>query len=67
MDLSNTSLVKQAGSATPGSVQNEVQLTVLKKAMKLQEQGIMELLNAVPPSPPLASSGSLGTRLNTYA
>ncbi|MEJ6006764.1 YjfB family protein [Paucibacter sp. AS339] len=67
MDLSNTALVNNAGSAKSGSVQAEAQFTVLKKALHLQEQGVMDLLNAVPPSPPLASSGPLGTRLNTYA
>jgi len=67
MDLANTALVNNAGAAPMGSVQAEAQISVLKKAMHLQAQGVMELLNAVPPNPPLASSGSLGTRLNTYA
>ncbi len=67
MDLSNTALVNNAGSATPGSVQGAAQITVLKKALDLQEQAVTALINAVPPSPPLATSGPLGTRLNTYA
>lgn len=53
-----------------GSVQQAVQIGVLKKANDLQGQAAMQLLQSVP-SPtgnqPLASSGQLGTRLNTYA
>ncbi len=67
MDLANTALVNNAGSATPGSVQSSAQMMVLKKAINLQAQGVMELLNKLPPQPALASSGHLGTQLNTYA
>ncbi|MCV2354859.1 putative motility protein [Paucibacter sp. B2R-40] len=67
MDLSNTALVNNAGSASPGSVQSSAQMMVLKKAINLQGQGVMDLLNSVPPQPALATSGNLGTRLNAYA
>ncbi len=67
MDLANTALVSNAGSATPGSVQSSAQMMVLKKAINLQAQGVMELLGSLPPQPALASSGPLGTRLNAYA
>lgn len=67
MDLSNTALVNNAGSSPAGSVQASAQLYVLRKAMDLQSQGAMELLNSVPPPPALATSGSLGTKLNVYA
>lgn len=70
MDLTNTTLVSNAGSASPGSVQNAAQMMVLKKAIHLQAQGVMELLGSLPPQPQqpaLASSGPLGTRLNAYA
>ncbi|MDC8771054.1 putative motility protein [Roseateles albus] len=70
MDLANTALVNNAGSASPGSVQGSAQMMVLKKAINLQAQGVMDLLGSLPPTPAqpaLATSGSLGTRLNTYA
>lgn len=67
MDLANTALVTNAGSASPGSVQGAAQMMVLKKAIHLQAQGVLELLGSLPPQPALASSGHLGTRLNAYA
>ena len=67
MDLANTALVNNAGSASPGSVQSSAQMMVLKKAIHLQAEGVKDLLNALPAQPQLASSGHLGTRLNAYA
>jgi hypothetical protein len=70
MNLANTALVNNAGSASPGSVQSSAQMMVLKKAINLQGQGVLELLGSLPPQPQqpaLASSGPLGTRLNAYA
>ncbi|MCV2369413.1 putative motility protein [Roseateles oligotrophus] len=67
MELANTALVNNAGSASPGSVESAAQMMVLKKAINLQTQGVMDLLGSLPPQPALASSGHLGTQLNTYA
>ena len=67
MDLANTALVNDAGTGSPGTVQNSAQMMVLKKAINLQAQGVMELLGSLPPQPALASSGHLGTKLNAYA
>ncbi|MDC8784372.1 putative motility protein [Roseateles koreensis] len=69
MDLSSTALVNNASAAQPGTTQAAAQLLVLRKAMDLQSQGAKELLDALPTpaAPALASSGSLGTRLNLYA
>ncbi|MCV2359079.1 putative motility protein [Paucibacter sp. TC2R-5] len=69
MDLANTALVNNVGSSG-SSVQSSAQMMVLKKAINLQAQGVMDLLGSLPPTPTqpaLATSGSLGTRLNTYA
>lgn len=67
MELANTALAHNAGSAAPGSVQSSAQMLVLKKAIDMQGQGALELLASVPAQPPLATSGHLGTRLNAYA
>jgi hypothetical protein len=67
MDLANTALVNNAGSASPGSAQGSAQMMVLKKAINLQAQGVMDLLSSLPAQPALATSGHLGTRLNTFA
>lgn len=70
MDISssgNLALINNLNASPAGSVQSSAQLMVLKKAMELQGQGALELLNAVPAQPALATSGALGTRLNVYA
>jgi hypothetical protein len=68
MDIAaSASLVNNAASAQLGTVQGSAQVMVLKKALDMQGQGVMELLSAAAPPPPLATSGSLGTRLNVYA
>lgn len=71
MNLANTALVNNASAGSPGSAANGAQIFVLKKAMNLQAEGAAVLLASVPqppaPSSALASSGNLGTRLNTYA
>ena len=68
MNIVNSALVNNASSGSPGSVTRSAQIFVLKKAMNLQAEGAAELLASVPePTATLASSGKLGTRLNTYA
>jgi len=74
MDISNSTSVNAAVNAAangaPGSVENAVGLLVLRKAMDTQEAGAAALLAALPAPPtatPLASEGSLGRNVNTYA
>ncbi|WP_348691087.1 YjfB family protein [Acidovorax soli] len=70
MDISssgNLALINNLNASPAGSVQSSAQLMVLKKAMDMQGQGALELLNSVPPQPALATSGHLGTQLNIYA
>ncbi|MFN3612844.1 putative motility protein [Tepidimonas sp.] len=57
-----------AASEAPGAAQ----ILVLRKALQLEQQGALALLNALPqPVPvgnlPLATSGSLGTQVNVMA
>lgn len=44
-----------------------VQAAVFKKAIDSEAQAALGLVALIPTAPPLAESGSLGTRLNTYA
>lgn len=66
MNIASTSAVQAATSATQGSVTSNAQVLVLKKALDSQAAGALGLINAIPQQPPLASSGSLGTKVNTY-
>lgn len=67
MDVSPVSMVNATLELKQVGSQQEAQLAVFKKALDIQANGIAELIGSVPPSPPLASSGNLGTRLNTFA
>lgn len=58
--------VSSASSSTPGTVGNAASLLVLRKALDTQEAGAVALLQALP-QPALATEGSLGRNLNTYA
>jgi hypothetical protein len=58
-----SSSANAASSAPSGSVREAAAMSVLKKAISVQAEGTMQLLAALP-QPALATSGSLGTRLN---
>lgn len=45
----------------------QVQNSLLKKSLDGQVSHIAQLMSSVSPSPELASSGSVGTQINTYA
>lgn len=66
MNISNTPAVQAAAAAAQSSTSDAVNILVLKKAMDLQANAAMALLQALP-QPPLATQGSVGTRVNTYA
>ncbi|MEO6279286.1 YjfB family protein [Roseateles sp.] len=63
---SNSAVVGNASAAVLGTVQGSASLSILRKSMDLQESTAAQLLQALP-QPALATSGTLGTRLNTYA
>lgn len=48
-------------------LEQQVQVSVLKKALDVQASGALALLQALPTAMPLAPSGSLGTQVNVYA
>lgn len=59
--------VNSAASSDLGTVQGAASTLVLKKALEVQAQGAITLLNALPQQPALATQGSLGRNLNVFA
>ena len=66
MDPINSSTVMNASAADLGSVQGAASVAVLKKSMDQQASAAAQLIAALP-QPALATSGSLGTRVNAFA
>ena len=66
MNISNTPSVQSATTAAQTQSADAVNMLVLKKALDTQAAAAISLLQAIP-QPPLASQGTVGTRLNTFA
>lgn len=66
MNAVSSTVVNNASNAQAGTVQGAAAISVMRKAMDQQESSAAQLLQALP-QPALATSGHLGTRLNTYA
>ena len=58
--------VSNASSADPGTVQGAAAISVLKQALNMQASSALQLIQALPQAQ-LASSGNLGTQVNTFA
>ena len=63
MDISPAALVSATLQMKQSQVAETAQVLVLKKALDIQANGALALLQALP----LATSGSLGTQVNTMA
>lgn len=63
MDISPTALVNAFTQTQQSQVAETAQVLVLKKALDAQATGALTLLQALP----LATSGTLGTQVNTLA
>jgi hypothetical protein len=64
----SSAIVNTATSMSNQQTAQAVQVSVLKKAMNADEAAVTTLLDGVQPAAPqLATSGTLGTQLNTYA
>jgi len=63
MDVPPAALVNAVIQMQQGQVAQAAQVLVLKKAMDTQASGALALLQALP----LATSGNLGTQVNTMA
>ena len=72
MDISMTNrIVSTATAQASQSTSDAINIRVLKKAIDIQSDTAMALLNALSQPPQvqtaLATSGNLGTQLNTFA
>ena len=67
MDVSPAALVNASMQMDQSQVSETVQILVLKKAMDIQASGVLALLQTLPAMLPLATSGNLGTQVNTTA
>ena len=67
MNIASTPAVQAASAAAQGSTADAVNILVLKKALDQQAVAAASLLQALPTVPPLATSGNVGTKLNTFA
>jgi hypothetical protein len=67
MDIANSTSVSAAVSNTQGDTADTVNLLVLRKAIDVQAAGALALISSLPQQPALATEGTLGRNLNTYA
>ena len=66
MDSVNSAIVNNASSADLSTIQGTASVLVMKKAMDAQASGAAQLIAALP-HPALATSGTVGTKVNTFA
>ncbi len=67
MDVSPSAMVDRVLQMRQAEVQQEVQVRVLKEAMDSQKTALASLLAGVTGDMLLATSGDVGTRVNTRA
>jgi hypothetical protein len=66
MNITSMSSVQAATSAAQSDTADSVNILVLKKALDMQATTAATLLQALP-QPALATAGSVGTKVNTFA
>ncbi len=67
MDVSPAAMVQAVVANQQAEVAQQVQLAMLRKSMDMEGSAALSLLQGVTGALPLASSGSVGTRLNVLA
>ncbi len=67
MNISNSPAVQAATSLASSDTSDAINVLVLKKALDTQAAAAATLLQAIPTPPALATSGNVGTRVNTFA
>lgn len=66
MNISSTIATQVASSTAQSDTADAVSTLVLRKALDLEGSSTMTLLQALS-QPPLATQGSVGTKVNTFA
>jgi Putative motility protein len=66
MESVNSATVTNANSADLSTVQGAVSVSVMKKALDVQAAAATQLIASLP-QPALATSGTVGTKVNTFA
>ena len=66
MDPVSSLPISQVASADPGSVQGAAAVAVMKNALYMQGVCALQLVQALQ-QPALATSGTVGTQINTFA
>jgi hypothetical protein len=67
MDITSNSGVSAATTAAQAPAADAVNISVLRKALDAQATMAAALIEAIPQQPQLATEGSLGRNVNTYA
>ena len=67
MDITSATSVGAATVAAQADSADAVNILVLKKALNMQAAGALSLINAIPRQPALATEGTLGRNVNTFA
>ena len=68
MDVSlSNNILQTANALSQSKTVDAVQTEVLKKSMEVQENAAATLLQTLPQPQQLATSGALGTKVNTFA
>ena len=67
MNIASTPAVQTATAAAQTPTSDSLHIAVLKKALDAQAVAALGLIQALPQPPALATDGSLGTQVNTYA
>ncbi|MFB9145362.1 putative motility protein [Halomonas alkalicola] len=67
MDSAVNSAVSQALVLQQAQAAQQVQMQVFKEALDIQKDQVAALMESAAVDPQLASSGNLGTLINTYA
>lgn len=67
MDISVNAAVNSALQMQQVQVEQEKQALLLKQAMQSEAATVQQLLQPAAPTPALASEGSIGTQINTFA
>jgi hypothetical protein len=67
MQIATSTAVQAATAAAQGETADAVNIAVLKKAIDIQANSALTLLQALPSPVALATSGTVGTQVNTFA